>query len=239
VSRLTDASTVRLARWALAGACAALVAVPSAAQTVRLLDWQDLRPPAVEADDPFARLPAEHLEALREIVLGRTLEARGLPPGDAALRQRAALTAQLAAAGLDADVLLAERERLMAARRAQAETPVVEIDGRTVKLVGWLVPASSTGQGVDVYLLVPWAGACSHTPPPPMNQIVRLRATPALEAAGAAPNAPVSITGALSLQPQVQPLFVADGPTTVRSAYAMQVAHARPLLPAPTENPLP
>lgn len=229
MSRMALEPTRRLLRWSLAGACALLLGAPAAAQAVRALDWQALRAPApaAEADDPFERLAPEHLDALREIVLGRTLEARGRPLGDAALAQRAALKAQLAAAGLDADALLAARERLIAARRAQAETPVAEIDGQSVRLSGFLVRGSARGQGVDEVLLVPWAGACSHTPPPPANQVVRLDAAAVSALAGSAqPGERVAVSGTLRVRMHEQTLFVGDGVIAVRSAYEMDHASA-------------
>jgi hypothetical protein len=53
---------------------------------------------------------------------------------------------------------------------------VTEIAGRAVKLPGYLVPLEEGKQGIREFLLVPYFGACIHTPPPPSNQIVLGRA---------------------------------------------------------------
>ena len=51
--------------------------------------------------------------------------------------------------------------------------PVKELDGRYVKLPGFIVPLESDNPGsLKEFLLVPYYGACIHTPPPPPNQIV-------------------------------------------------------------------
>ena len=46
------------------------------------------------------------------------------------------------------------------------------LDGTRVKLPGYLVPLEESAAGHTEFLLVPYFGACVHTPPPPANQIV-------------------------------------------------------------------
>jgi hypothetical protein len=46
------------------------------------------------------------------------------------------------------------------------------IAGTNVKIAGYMVPLDDGFQEVNDFLLVPTAGACVHTPPPPGNQIV-------------------------------------------------------------------
>ena len=51
--------------------------------------------------------------------------------------------------------------------------PVDDLDGRYVRLPGFVVPLESDEGGMlSEFLLVPYYGACIHTPPPPPNQIV-------------------------------------------------------------------
>jgi len=47
-----------------------------------------------------------------------------------------------------------------------------ELDGQQVKLPGFMVPLGGDENKVTEFLLVPYFGACMHTPPPPANQIV-------------------------------------------------------------------
>jgi uncharacterized protein len=55
--------------------------------------------------------------------------------------------------------------------------PTVEsMAGRSVKLPGYLVPLEEGRDGIREFLLVPYFGACIHTPPPPANQIILVRA---------------------------------------------------------------
>ena len=54
-----------------------------------------------------------------------------------------------------------------------------QLDGAAVKLPGYVVPLEEVQGELKEFLLVPYFGACIHTPPPPANQIVYVRvATP-------------------------------------------------------------
>lgn len=55
------------------------------------------------------------------------------------------------------------------------ESPVVQdLDGKRVKLPGFVVPLDTDGQKTGEFLLVPYYGACIHVPPPPANQTVHV-----------------------------------------------------------------
>lgn len=47
--------------------------------------------------------------------------------------------------------------------------------GKVVSIPGFMVPFEDGMSGVDEFLLVPYFGACIHTPPPPPNQMVYVR----------------------------------------------------------------
>ena len=49
------------------------------------------------------------------------------------------------------------------------------LDGKRVRLSGYVVPLTYNGAGVVEFLLVPYVGACIHVPPPPKNQIVLVK----------------------------------------------------------------
>lgn len=67
--------------------------------------------------------------------------------------------------------------RLMRAIWDNAPT-VAEMDGAAVKLLGYVVPLEDAKGELKEFLLVPYFGACLHTPPPPANQIIHVLATP-------------------------------------------------------------
>lgn len=48
------------------------------------------------------------------------------------------------------------------------------LSGKKVRLPGYVVPLEENQAGATEFLLVPYFGACIHTPPPPANQIVHV-----------------------------------------------------------------
>jgi len=55
------------------------------------------------------------------------------------------------------------------------EAPVVpELDGRRIRLPGFVVPIEADAESVGEFLLVPYYGACIHVPPPPANQTIHV-----------------------------------------------------------------
>jgi len=70
--------------------------------------------------------------------------------------------------------------------RIQAEfyyAPVVpELDGKRVKIPAYITPLEyNSSSKIKEFLLVPYVGACIHSPPPPANQIVFAQSPEAIE----------------------------------------------------------
>ncbi|WP_372742651.1 DUF3299 domain-containing protein [Neptunomonas sp.] len=58
-------------------------------------------------------------------------------------------------------------------QQALQSAPVVpEMNGKMVRIPGFVVPVESEDQNVYKFFLVPYFGACIHVPPPPSNQII-------------------------------------------------------------------
>lgn len=67
-------------------------------------------------------------------------------------------------------------DEMMAAMQSAPVIP--ELDGKMIKVPGYVVPMESDGQNVTEFFLVPYFGACIHVPPPPSNQIIYVRFEP-------------------------------------------------------------
>jgi hypothetical protein len=64
-------------------------------------------------------------------------------------------------------------------RALWAEAPVVkELDGKRVRIPGFVVPLDMEATRISELLLVPYYGACIHVPPPPTNQTVYVTLPP-------------------------------------------------------------
>lgn len=69
----------------------------------------------------------------------------------------------------------AERELMKEMREAWDKAPTREdLKGQRVRLPGYVVPLDLVGDKLQDFLLVPYFGACIHSPPPPANQIVHV-----------------------------------------------------------------
>ncbi len=70
------------------------------------------------------------------------------------------------------------------------------IVGKAVRIPGFVVPLEDSKEGLKEFLLVPYFGACIHSPPPPSNQIVHV--LPKTAAKGLRSMDAVWITGTLA-----------------------------------------
>ncbi|HEY1396617.1 DUF3299 domain-containing protein [Roseateles sp.] len=69
------------------------------------------------------------------------------------------------------------RQMMSDMRESFEHAPVrPELDSRRVRIRGYAVPVGVGWGGTDEFLLVPSFGACIHSPPPPPNQIVYVKA---------------------------------------------------------------
>jgi uncharacterized protein len=58
---------------------------------------------------------------------------------------------------------------------ATKPSPALALQGKQVSIPGFMVPLEDDDNEVTEFLLVPYAGACIHTPPPPPNQMVYVK----------------------------------------------------------------
>ena len=92
------------------------------------------------------------------------------------------------------------------------------LDGKLVRLSGYIVPLEFSDGGVKTFLLVPYVGACIHVPPPPKNQIVLVTGSSPIKARGLFEA--VTVTGTLS---------IADSRTEVaETGYLMNASDVSP-----------
>ncbi|XVJ69313.1 MAG: DUF3299 domain-containing protein [Rhizobacter sp.] len=49
-----------------------------------------------------------------------------------------------------------------------------KMDGALIRIPGYVVPLEDSKEGMKEFLLVPYFGACIHSPPPPANQIIHV-----------------------------------------------------------------
>lgn len=60
-------------------------------------------------------------------------------------------------------------------RTGELTPQLKEVNGKVARVPGFMVPLEDDDEYVTEFLLVPYVGACVHTPPPPPNQIVLVK----------------------------------------------------------------
>jgi hypothetical protein len=178
------------------------------ADAPRQLMWKDLVPP----------LPADHP------VRDRLARNEKVPPIELADEEAAAR--KLQQAGIDVDGLLAKRKEIAEQNRLRAQSVNAALDGQTVRIPGYLLPLEFSGKEITEFLLVPWVGACIHTPPPPPNQIVHVKADKPV--ANATLFAPIWVTGRLSIAASKKSLYLVDGESNIDIGYSLRASTVEP-----------
>jgi hypothetical protein len=204
----------------------ALLMSAAHAQTPRKIMWDDLVPKAAGAEDPFAKLSREQLTDLALVASVRDRKARGetVSPADAADEQT--LSRKLKQDGVNVDDLLARRKEIAAQRQRTSGGVNQTLNGKLVRIPGYLLPLEYSGKLVSEFLLVPWVGACIHTPPPPPNQIVHVKPDKPFETNGMF--AAVWVTGTLATTSSKKSLFMLDGSSDIDVGYSLRASLVEP-----------
>ncbi|MFC3612292.1 DUF3299 domain-containing protein [Lutimaribacter marinistellae] len=186
-------------------------------------DWGDLIDPAAQTfDDPYRDLSYDQMEALVTIVRMRTQLSNAELPDSVRARIEVRLDkaeAALVAAGIDIDWLIAQRWVVAEKRKRAASRGNPAVDGVEVLLAGFVIPAPPDKNGTLTAYLVPERGMCSHMPPPPPNQLIRIVASSLPEFQRM--HEPVIVRGRLEAVESNRDVFVVDGPVPMWSAWTL------------------
>jgi hypothetical protein len=212
-------------------ATAALVlsAAPGHAGERPPVEWSKLPDPsAQEFEDPYRDLAPEQTSDLMSLIrLREGLGGEG--PTTEESRQLVARTAELEAAlreaGVDVEWLLAQRW-VVAERRHQAAISVNRsLDGQSAEIAGFLILAPRTESGEAITYLLPDRGVCNHLPPPPPNQLVRLRLEEVPEMTGSC--VPAVVGGTLRAEETHHEVIVIDHSLPMWSAWTLETKVVR------------
>lgn len=212
-------------RWARTLVVTASLLAAGPAFAVERLGWDDLAPRIDESEDPLQGMSSELRTALFDVYWSRSVMAEG-QADEQIMQVEADGLKTLAAANLDADALLREVEAFDRKITINNETLVQELDGRVIQIPGYALPLEYTGTTMTEFLLVPYVGACIHTPPPPTNQIVYVSVPEGYESQGLF--TPVWVTGQISADPSSRELSFVDGTSDISVGYNMAATVIEP-----------
>ena len=194
-------------------------AISGAASKVEL-NWPKLVPkPAQPLVDPLGKLTQDQRFDFETVVWSRslTVEQRQLPENKMALEDAETYEKNFKKAGIDITKLMvqyADWERKILARQKDV---VKGLDGKQVRIPGYLLPLEFSEKGVHDFLLVPYVGACVHVPPPPPNQIILLRLKKPFRPTEL--YTPVWASGLMRTKATSRSLFLVDGSRDISIGY--------------------
>jgi len=188
----------------------------------RQVTWDDLAVRLSAADNPFAKLSMDQLEALGDVAGLRDRKSRGVKLSEPEIATEQKAIEKLKRDGIDIDGLLAKRDEIAAKKQSLASAVNPELDGKIVRLPGYVLPIEFKGKQVTEFLLVPWVGACIHTPPPPPNQIVHVKSDKPLEIDGMFDA--VWVTGRMAAGLSQRSVYITDGTTDLDVGYSIRAS---------------
>ena len=203
---------------------AALMLLPvmqTSAEEIRELAWDDLIPAKLHFDDPFEKLTEAQLYNLGTVALYREQLASKEEITNPSKAYYDEALAKLRAEDVDVDGLLAIRAAITEKRRERGQAANAELNGKMVRIPGYLLPLEFEDKKVVEFLLVPWVGACIHEPPPPANQVVHVKLNRGFDI-GDDMFTPVWVNGVMKTEKNNPELSFVDGKQNIDVSYVMQ-----------------
>ena len=227
-------------RWRLilVAMAMALYAPSLSAVELKQVGWRDLLPSKYdemgkEVDVLHARLnalPMKSQEAFQDIGVQRRLQKEmkeaGLTTDDLLPFDQDLLKKDLTSKFPDAVIIADEVDDLNARLDLLDKTPNADLNGKSIRMPGYVLPLEFDGGETTEFLLVPFVGACIHVPPPPPNQIVYVNYQRGFKSPGL--YTPVYVTGRLAAIGGTVDLSLTDGQTPVETGYRLEAVSVEP-----------
>ena len=199
------------------------------ADAIKDIQWIDLIP-AEHRKDPLEHLPEEERDHVEWIVYLRQNLPEKITEEEKKFHQEMTeAIPKLKAKGIDVDKIIAKREK-------RDDSLNSELDGKRVRLPGYVLPLDVDGELLTEFLLVPYVGACIHVPPPPRNQIVHATVKKPIERSFKQLFTPIQAVGVLKTTPMSKELFLMDGSDDVNIGYTMEIEVVEPYKPEQTKK---
>lgn len=202
-------------------------ATAHAVESSQEINWDSLIPPERPIENPIMDLDEDARFDLGAVVSYRAdLRLGFIDEGSTEHKTMLEMEADLEARGIDVDAMMAAVDELDAEIQRRGTETVKDLDGKIVRIPGYALPLEFSETGVTEFLLVPYVGACIHTPAPPANQIVFVELKQTYRSQNLYD--PVWITGQIKIQPSSRALTFVDGTTDVATGYTINAISVEP-----------
>lgn len=200
-------------------------AAAHAVDAPREIMWKDLVP-VLAADAQMPKLTKQQALQLHDVAAVRDRREKGESVSAIDVEDEQANLRKLKEAGVDAEGILSRRKEINDHRKLKTQAVNAELNGQLVRMPGYILPLEFSGKEITEFLLVPYVGACIHSPPPPPNQIVHVK--PEKPVADLKVFAPIWVTGKMSTAAAKKSLSLVDGAADIDVGYAMKASLVEP-----------
>lgn len=229
-----------MTRFMLSLFAVALICTASTVQAASpvVLKWPDLTPSGKFPPNPLEKLKLDQRIEFDNIEYMRSLEgdlqdkeilAEYMASKKVANKSKRILEKQ----GIDVAAMYKKFKKWQREIERISKITVKKLDGKLIKLAGYLLPLDFSNKGIKEFILVPYVGACIHVPPPPTNQMVLVRLAKSYKVKETFE--PVWVSGRLSTIGATKSLFLGDGSTELETGYTLAgqkiEKYTRPKLP--------
>lgn len=196
-----------------------------AATPIKTVGWDDLVPKfATALVDPLAGHDLYRRLEVETIIWARTLDEKERVSDEfkAGVEDAEHYVNDMRQQGIDPEKLVREYKVWQLKVEERNKQVVKALNGAEIKMAGYLLPLEYTEKGETEFLLVPYIGACIHTPAPPPNQIVFVELNKPYK-----PDelyAPVWITGTMRTKVSVKALSYVDGSADIPTGYSLEAS---------------
>lgn len=184
------------------------------------ITWDDLIPAEAEFDDPYTKLDEDTLYELTLVAMVYDQIEEGEEVDQETIANHERRIEGLEENGIDVKGLIGMRDKVTKEREAKLELTNKQLDGKVVRIPGYLLPLEYDEDKVIEFFLVPYVGACIHTPPPPPNQIVHVRIEEGYMSSGGL-YTPIWVDGIIRSERKNSDLSLVDGASEIPSGYML------------------
>lgn len=198
------------------------------AQAAQKIEWKNLRPQLAPLKDPLEGLTQDQRFDIETISWARGLSAeeKKLVQNKQGIEDSKKYEKQFKEAGISVDDLLVKYRSWQSDVEERQKQVNESLNGKQIRMPGYLLPLEFSEKGVTDFLLVPYVGACIHVPPPPANQIVFVRLAKKIVVNDL--YTAVWITGEMKTKASSRELTLIDGSANISVGYHIESADVEP-----------
>ena len=194
------------------------------AQGYQPISWEDLEGKGEAYDDPFKKLSEEQLFNLSIVYEIENMDASEVD--EYLLEDMDDAKKSLAKEKIDIKYYFEQAEIVAKKREKESKLTNATLNNKKVELSGFSLALGLNEGKMQEFLFVPFLGACIHSPPPPLNQILYVKSSKPVKVDDR--YEPVTIKGTLQIKQNKSKLYLVDGEDEVESGYTFLADEIKP-----------